>query len=244
MRLTLSLVITMKKLLVTLNINDHDKEITELTFPYMREYAKNVGADFHIIKDRKFLNYPVMLEKFQIYEISKDYDWIIYLDADCLINPNGVDLTSLVEEDRVLIAKYTSPTHHFYPENIEGKYNLSYYAPFFFLVFHNKNRDCVKPYKNAKQYRDYINLNSSHPEMIQYMKTKSDIIDGDIKISMLDEFFLTLNLHKYNIMTASLQEDFLRLSIIAHISDSKENKIKFLKNSIKQVKSINSISYT
>lgn len=234
----------MKKLLVTLNINDHDKEITELTFPHMREYAKNIGADFHIIKERKFLNYPVMLEKFQIYEISKDYDWIIYLDADCLINPNSVDLTTLVEEDRVLIAKYTSPTHHFYPENIEGKYNLSYYAPFFFLVFHNKNRDCVKPYKNAERYRDYINLNSSHPEMIQYMKTKSDIIDGDIKISMLDEFFLTLNLHKYNIKTASLQEDFLRLSNIAHISDSKENKIKHLKNSIKQLKSINNISYS
>ena len=115
----------MKKLLVTLNINDYDKEITELTFPYMKEYAQNIGADFHIIAERKFLNLPVMLEKFQIYDISKDYDWIIYLDADCLINPNSVDLTTLVEEDRVLIAKYTSPTHHFYPENIEGKYNLS-----------------------------------------------------------------------------------------------------------------------
>ena len=60
----------------------------------MREYAKNIGADFHIIKEEVFLNYPVMLEKFQIYEISKDYDWIIYLDADCLINPNSVRLNN------------------------------------------------------------------------------------------------------------------------------------------------------
>ena len=81
----------MKKLLVTLNINDFDKEITELTFPYMKEYAQNIGADFYIIKERKFLNLPVMLEKFQIYDISKDYDWIIYLDADCIINPKAKD---------------------------------------------------------------------------------------------------------------------------------------------------------
>ena len=234
----------MKKLLVTLNINDFDKEITELTFPYMKEYAQNIGADFYIIKERKFLNLPVMLEKFQIYDISKDYDWIIYLDADCIINPKAKDLTSLVEKDRVLVSDYISPDHHFHSKNIEGKYNLKYYAPFFFLAFHNKNRDCVKPYKNAKQYRDYINLNSSHPEMIRYMKTKSDIIDGDIKISMLDEFFLTLNLHRYNIKTAALKKDFSELSTISHISDSKENKIKHLKKAIKRIKSFNSISYS
>ncbi len=234
----------MKKLLITLNIKDYDKEITQLTFPYMREYAKNINADFHIIKERKFLDYPVMLEKFQIHDISKDYDWIIYLDADCIINPKAKDLTTLVEKDRVLVSDYISPDHHFHSKNIEGKYNLKYYAPFFFLVFHNENRDCVKPYKNAKQYRDYINLNSSHSEMIRYMKTKSDTIDGDVKISMLDEFFLTLNLHRYNIKTAALQKDFSELNMIAHVSDSKEVKIKFLKNTIRQIKSINSISYS
>ena len=80
--------------------------------------------------------------------------------------------------------------------------------------------------------------------MIQYMKIKSDIIDGDIKMSMLDEFFLTLNLHKYNIKTAALKKDFSELDVVAHISDSKEAKIKHIKNSIKQLKSINSISYS
>ena len=56
----------MKKLLVTLNINDYDKEITGLTFPYMKEYAQNIGADFHVIKERKFPDFPLMLEEFQM----------------------------------------------------------------------------------------------------------------------------------------------------------------------------------
>ena len=234
----------MKKLLVTLNINDYDKEITELTFPYMREYAKNIGADFHIITERKFLNVPLRLEFFQLYEYSKTYDWIIFLDADCMINPKGVDLTTLVEEDRVLIQKYVSPTHHFHSENIKGKYNLKFYAPFFFLVFNKNSRDCVKPYQNPYDYYEYINLNSKHPEMETYMKIRTHLSEKEIKDTLIDEFLLTLNLHKYNIKTASLQEDFPELNIIAHTSDARDVKIKLLKNSIKQIKLVNSISYS
>ena len=110
----------MKKLLVTLNISDYDKEIAELTFPYMREYAKNIGADFHIITERKFPDFPLMLEEFQMYEFSQTYDWIIFLDGDCLINSKGIDLTTLVEKDRVLIAKYNPPTHHFHQKILKG----------------------------------------------------------------------------------------------------------------------------
>ena len=234
----------MKKLLVTLNINDYDKEITNLTFPFMKEYAKNIGADFHIIKERKFTDFPLMLEEFQMYEFAETYDWIIFLDGDCLINPKGVDLTTLVEEDRVLIAKFNSPTHHYHPENIEGKYNLKYYAPFFFLVFHKNSKDCVKPYQNPYDYYEYINLKSTHPEMETYMKIRTHLSEKEIKDTLIDEFLLTLNLHRYNIKTASLQEDFSELSIIAHISDARDVKIKHLKNSIKQIKSINNISYS
>ena len=43
----------MKKLLV-LDIGDYDREITNITFPYMKQYAKNIGADFHVITQRKF----------------------------------------------------------------------------------------------------------------------------------------------------------------------------------------------
>ena len=234
----------MKKLLVTLNIGDYDKEITDLTFPYMRQYAQNIGADFHVIRERKFPDFPLMLEEFQMYELSNTYDWIIFLDGDCLINPKGVDLTTLVEENRVLIAKYNPPTHHFHSKNIEGKYNLQYYAPFFFLVFHRNSRNCVRPYKNPYDYYEYINLNSTHPEMKNYMNIRTHLTEKEIKDTLIDEFLLTLNLHRYNIKTVSLVEDFPELSVISHISDTKEKKIKQLKESIKKLKTIHSISYS
>jgi len=233
----------MKKLLVTLNIDDYDKEITELTFPHMREYAKNIGADFHIITERKFPKVPLRLEFFQLYDFCNTYDWIIFLDADCLIDSKGVNLTTLVEEDRVLIAKYNPPTHHFHPENIDGRYNLKYYAPFFFLVFHKNSRNCVKPYENPFDYYNHIDISSTHPEMKNYMKIRTHLTEKEIRDTLIDEFLLTLNLHKYNIKTASLQEDFPELNIIAHTSDAREIKIQHLKDSIKKLKTIHSISY-
>ena len=43
----------MKKVLVTLDIN-YPKEITDLTFPCMKQYAKNIGAEFIILKEKGF----------------------------------------------------------------------------------------------------------------------------------------------------------------------------------------------
>ena len=234
----------MKKLLVTLNIGDYDREITNITFPYMKEYAKNIGADFHVITERKFPDFPLMLEEFQMYEFSNSYDWIIFLDGDCLINPNGKDLTKLVDDDVVLIAKHNSPVHHFFPNDIEGKYNLQYYAPFFFLVFHKNSRDCVKPYDNPHDYYKHLNLNSSHSEMISYMKIRTHLTENEIKDTLIDEFLLTLNLHKYNIKTASLQEDFQYLKIIEHDSIARDEKIFNLKKAVEHIKLANSISYS
>lgn len=234
----------MKKLLVTLNIAVYDRDITSLTFPHMKEYAKNIGADFYIIAERKFPDLNVNLEKFQLYDICLNYDSIIFLDADCLINPKGIDLTKLVENNRVIISSYNSPTHHFHSKNIEKKYNLKYYAPFFFLVFHKNSRNCVKPYKNPLDYYQYINFKSENKEFVKYFEDKNLPEIKKLDGIFLDEFLLTLNLHRYNIKTASLQEDFPELNIIAHTSDARDIKIQYLKNSIKTLKSINNISYS
>jgi hypothetical protein len=209
----------------------------------MKEYVKNIGADFHIITERKFPDLDINLEKFQLYDICLDYDWTIFLDADCLINPKGIDLTKLVENDRIIISSYNNPKHHFYPENIEGRYNLNYYAPFFFLVFHKNSKNCVKPYSNPLDYYKYINFQSDNKEFVQYFKDKNLLDIEKLDGIFLDEFLLTLNLHRYNIKTASLVEDFPELSVISHTSDTKEKKIKQLKESIKKLKTIHSISY-
>lgn len=96
----------MKKTVYTLDIgktaNDsYAPEITKVTMPLLRRFAKKIGADFHVIKERKFPDMPPVYEKFQIKELSEQNgdDWSIFFDADTLLHPNMWDVTLLLNKD-------------------------------------------------------------------------------------------------------------------------------------------------
>lgn len=93
-----------KKAIFTLNIDDFEPEITELTFPLLQRYADKIRAEFIIIKERKFPEWPVTYEKLQIYELGQkmENDWNIFFDADALIHPDMMDVTTIVPKDTVM----------------------------------------------------------------------------------------------------------------------------------------------
>ena len=92
-----------KKTIFTLNVNGYAKEITDLTFPLISHYAKKIGADFYIIKDRKFPDWPITYEKLQIYQLAQEMknDWNLYIDADTIIHPDFMDITNHIPKDTV-----------------------------------------------------------------------------------------------------------------------------------------------
>jgi len=92
-----------KKTIYTLNIDNYEPAIRELCFPLLQHYAKKIGADLHIITERKFPEWPVTYEKLQVYELAKQHgnDWNIYIDADALINPECFDFTDHLHKDTV-----------------------------------------------------------------------------------------------------------------------------------------------
>jgi len=92
----------MKKALYTLDINGYSPEITEITYPRFASYARKIGADFHIIKDRKFPDNDIEYEKLQIYELGKEYDWNIYIDSDALLYESLFDVTAFLTKDTVM----------------------------------------------------------------------------------------------------------------------------------------------
>jgi hypothetical protein len=93
----------MKKTIFTLNVNDYSPEITSLTFPLLKYYAKKIGADFHIIDKRCYPDFPVTYEKMQIFNLGKQMknDWNIFLDADALVHPETPDWTEFMHKNTV-----------------------------------------------------------------------------------------------------------------------------------------------
>jgi hypothetical protein len=93
-----------KKTIFTLNIDGYAPEITSITFPLIHHWAKKIGADFYVIKDRKWPSFPPVYEKLQIYQLAQDMrnDWNIYIDADALVHPSMPDVTCMLKKDTVI----------------------------------------------------------------------------------------------------------------------------------------------
>lgn len=89
----------MNKTIYSLQIDEHNSEITEYTFPLLKNYARRCNAEFVVINERKFPEWPVTYEKLQIYNLARERDdeWSIYIDSDALVHPDTPDFTAFME---------------------------------------------------------------------------------------------------------------------------------------------------
>lgn len=94
----------LKKTIFTLNVDGYSPEITEYTYPLIKHYAEKIGADFHVINERKYPNMPPVYEKLQIYDLGREMknDWNIYIDSDTLVHPDLFDITNFIKKDTVV----------------------------------------------------------------------------------------------------------------------------------------------
>jgi hypothetical protein len=93
----------MKKTIFTLNVDDYAPGITAITYPLIERYAHKIGAEFHVIRDRKYPDCPPVFEKMQIYDLGRQQgnDWNIYIDSDALVHPDMFDVTEFIRKDTI-----------------------------------------------------------------------------------------------------------------------------------------------
>ena len=94
----------MRKTLYTLNIGNYAPEICEHTYPLFERYAHRCRAEFFVIKEPKFLDFPTCYEKLQIYDLAREREdeWSIYIDSDALVHPETIDFTTFLGKDTVM----------------------------------------------------------------------------------------------------------------------------------------------
>ncbi len=115
----------MKKVVYTLALEGYPSEMCDLTFPWLEFYAHKIGAEFFVIKERKFIDWPPTAEKMQIYELGKDNDWSVFIDADAVINPEMFDVTSVIQKDTVAFTGQDMAAMRFRPNKYtmrDGRY--------------------------------------------------------------------------------------------------------------------------
>jgi glycosyltransferase involved in cell wall biosynthesis len=93
-----------KKTVFTLNIGNYAPEITDLTYPLIKEWCRRIGADFYEITENKFPEWKSpTYNKLQIYELAQkmENDWNIFIDCDAVIHPDFPDITDLLQKDTI-----------------------------------------------------------------------------------------------------------------------------------------------
>ena len=84
----------MKKGIFTVVVDNYRPDICEKTLPTIKSYADKIGAEHIIISGRKFPEWPATYEKMQIFELGKNYDFCILIDADMMVASNAPDFTT------------------------------------------------------------------------------------------------------------------------------------------------------
>ena len=85
--------------LIVTRSDDGIKEITDITHPFIKNYADKCEAEFIILDDPKGLHPHWRI--LQLYELFEKYDRILVLDSDILILKNCPNLFVLVSRDMI-----------------------------------------------------------------------------------------------------------------------------------------------
>ena len=108
----------MRKLIHVVNINNFFPELFALTYPTIRAYAERYGYMINMITERKFPDYPLHYEKFQVYEDGKEAQVNILCDADMLIHPEFPDVVTRLRRDSIAFNDNYNISYKYHVERI------------------------------------------------------------------------------------------------------------------------------
>lgn len=171
----------MKKIIHVVYINDYFPELWRITLPTIKQYAYKTNSELNIITKRKFPNWHINYEKFQVYEDGKHADCNFLLDCDILIHSQFPDFSTNI----------TFPNHIAFNDNYHAstKFNIKDN-----IYFQRDGRDvgiasnAVISFKSTHDVWEPLSITPEEGRKITFVR------EGDI-----DEYCLSLNMAKYGL---------------------------------------------
>lgn len=201
-----------KKTIFTLDIdNAYDKDLTDLTYPLLKKYAHKIGADFHIISERKYPEYPVTYEKLQIYDLAQEMenDWNLFFDCDALLHPDFMDVTSHIPFDHVCHWGQDIASHRWKYDRFFLRDGRHIGSCSWFVICSSWNIEIWKPVDDLTI--DEIADNIS--------PINSEVIAGITPIRLIEDYVLSRNIAKYGLKYVSFDKILSDLGMPLNVRD-------------------------
>jgi hypothetical protein len=216
-----------KKTVYTLACDGYSPEICEITFPYLKRYADKIGADFFVIRDRRFPDAPPTYEKLQIYELAEERqdDWSFFFDADCLVHPWLPDVTAFAGKHEVILHGTNCSANAFRPNKYFLRDGRMQGTGNWFNVVSDWCRDFWRPLD--------IPLEAAIKEIFP---SPSELRFGLTPGHFIDEYMTSLNLARFGLKVkrlTSLGPDAFQAGMMQHhILLTGEEKVRKLKEAL------------
>ena len=187
-----------KKALVTMCFGDFEK-IAKITHPSLKAYADKIGADFIVINEKKLSKKFIHYEKFQIYDMFKEYSRIMYIDTDVLVRPDCPDLFEKVKEFKL------------------GIFNEGAYEDYLGVM-----KDACAKYKvnipkwDRQSYNTGVMvLSRLHRQIFKKPEKEYSVYDG---LSHYEQPYINLNIISKGYLVEDIGYHFNRMSIMDSIT--------------------------
>lgn len=193
----------MRKIIYTLNINNYLPELCKLTLPTIQQYAKRIGAEFQLITVRQYPDWPITYEKIQLYELGKDNDWNILIDADTIISPHLHDVTQIFPSDYV---------------GVQMTYDANKHLPMdYYFIKDGRNIGLAANFvvTSAACHNLWTPFNENHLTILRRLHSSK------ARKHIVDEYCLSQNFAKYGMKLSGIADDKLKLFL--HLNATTDN---------------------
>lgn len=226
-----------------LYVNDYAPDILKITKPFLKAWCKKIGADLHYITERKYPNKPYNYEKFQIYELGKEYDYQIFVDADAIIPLEMFNPCNFIKDNEMLFNAVDPANSRFKFDKYFLRDGRNIGAGTWFVVTTKQTIDAWKP---LELQNNELTLKECENNITPITVEKNL---GITSTHLLDDYIVSRNIAKYGLIVRTLRNDIytkLKVNpILQHLYlETHENKIKFLINIVKDLKVASGSIYT
>jgi len=197
----------MKRLIVT-RADNNIKEMTDITFQSIKQYAETCDADFKILSHTPDVNTYDNKPHYRILEVQKlfdDYDRILCIDCDMIVNKNCPNIFDLVPEDMIGSIYEDKATR-----KADRLQRIKHIQSVFGDVGWKKNYTNAGTFLLSKQHKDIFN-----PVNGKYWDQRGSV-----------DVHLSYNIHKYNFKVYELDYKWNHMTMFSEPWNNNANRFE------------------
>ena len=196
----------MSKTIFLLNIGKYVPKITKITYPLIEYYADKIGADIVKITKRKYPDFPITYEKFQIYDLASS-EWNIYIDSDTCILPEFYDLTPFMDKSVTYFPNTNVAPSRYRVDKYFLRSNSLFSAPTSFVYTSDWCMDTWKPVDDLTLEEIKYNIYRV-PRDFEDNKLCDNRFD---LVYTIDDYIVSRNIAKYGLKTDNIRSIYKKL---------------------------------